>query len=161
MTDNKRSKSSRQRGSHTHGGGAMKKRRGAGHRGGRGAAGSGKRGDAKKPSIWKKRAGKYGFTSHSRAVKSPVTIAHLELHKKTLLAEGYLQELNGIWTINLETAGYNKLLATGKAVSKWSITTPCATDGAIEKIKNAGGTVTLTQTSEHSDQNAESEADEE
>lgn len=172
MTHNMRSKNSRQRGSHTHGGGSMKKRRGAGHRGGRGAAGSGKRGDAKKPSIWKKRAGKHGFTSHSRSNKAPVTIAHLELHKKTLLAEGYLQELNGTWTINLESAGYNKLLATGKAVSKWSITTPSATDGAIEKIKNAGGTITLTQPSEHGnqtdvsdDQNAaigkESEASEE
>ena len=48
-----RKKNTRQRGSKTHGCGSMKKRRGAGHRGGRGAAGSGKRGDCKKPSIWK------------------------------------------------------------------------------------------------------------
>ena len=52
MTVNKRKKNSRQRGSHTHGWGAMKKHRGAGNRGGRGAAGSGKRADSKKPSIW-------------------------------------------------------------------------------------------------------------
>jgi len=45
----------RYRGSKTHGSGSMKKRRGAGHRGGRGNAGSGKRGDAKKPSYWNKK----------------------------------------------------------------------------------------------------------
>ena len=96
MTDNKRSKNSRQRGSKTHGWGSMKKHRGAGHRGGRGAAGSGKRGDAKKPSIWKDKryAGRYGFTSHSRTSITPVTIAHLEHFKKTLMKEGYLDDFN-------------------------------------------------------------------
>ena len=39
------------RGSHTHGYGSKKKHRGAGSRGGRGMAGSGKRADQKKPSI--------------------------------------------------------------------------------------------------------------
>ena len=45
MTHNKRKKNSRQRGEWTHGWGAKKKHRGAGHRGGRGNAGSGKRGE--------------------------------------------------------------------------------------------------------------------
>ena len=53
MTTNKRKKVVKYRGSHTHGGGAKKKRRGAGHRGGRGMAGSGKRADQKKPTILK------------------------------------------------------------------------------------------------------------
>ena len=44
----RRKKSSRFRGSHTHGRGFKKKARGSGHRGGKGMAGSGKRGDAKK-----------------------------------------------------------------------------------------------------------------
>ena len=48
------------RGSHTHGGGAKKKRRGAGNRGGRGMAGSGKRAGHKTYGIV---LGKYGFTS--------------------------------------------------------------------------------------------------
>ena len=145
MTINKRSKNSRLRGSHTHGWGAKKKHRGAGHRGGRGAAGSGKRGDAKKPSIWKLPVGKHGFISKAPAQLATITIHHLEQHKKTLLAEGYLQDNAGTWTINLEEAGYGKLLATGKATSNWSITTLAATEGAIEKIKNAGGTVTISQ----------------
>ena len=52
MPANKRKKLSRMRGTHTHKGGDKKKRRGAGHRGGRGNSGSGKRGDAKKPRYW-------------------------------------------------------------------------------------------------------------
>ena len=48
MTTHRRKKVKKYRGSKTHGGGSMKKRRGAGNRGGRGNAGSGKRGDAKK-----------------------------------------------------------------------------------------------------------------
>jgi len=51
MSINKRTKRSRQRGSHTHGWGAKKKHRGAGNRGGRGMAGTGKRADQKKPTI--------------------------------------------------------------------------------------------------------------
>jgi len=61
MTTHKNKKVTKYRGSKTHGGGAMKKRRGAGNRGGRGNAGSGKRADSKKPSIW---ADKYYFGKH-------------------------------------------------------------------------------------------------
>ena len=63
MTVNKRSKNTRQRGHTTHGWGSMKKHRGKGHQGGAGMAGSGKRADSKKPSIWKDKRyfGKFGF----------------------------------------------------------------------------------------------------
>ena len=54
MTINKRKKNTRQSAGTTHGCGSMKKRRGAGNRGGRGNAGSGKRGDAKKQRYQKK-----------------------------------------------------------------------------------------------------------
>ena len=53
MTYNKRKKNTRMRGGTTHGYGSMKKNRGAGNRGGRGNAGSGKRADSKKPKIYK------------------------------------------------------------------------------------------------------------
>jgi large subunit ribosomal protein L15 len=143
MTINKRPKNSRQRGSHTHGWGAKKKHRGAGHRGGRGAAGSGKRGDAKKPSIWKTPAGKRGFISRSTTPNAPVTIQHLEEHKKTLIKEGYLAIHENNHVINLESAGYTKLLGTGKVKSIWTITTQQATPKAIEKISAAKGTVVM------------------
>jgi len=145
MADVKRKKNSRQRGSKTHGWGAMKKHRGAGHRGGRGAAGSGKRGDAKKPSIWRntKYAGKRGFTSKSRTTSVPITINHLEAHERTLAKEGYLSVSGNNYTIDLAKAGYNKLLATGNATKQWQITVDSATPRAIEKVKKAGGSVTV------------------
>jgi large subunit ribosomal protein L15 len=146
MTVNKRKKNSRQRGSWTHGWGAKKKHRGAGHRGGRGAAGSGKRGDAKKPSIWGDPlyAGKHGFISKTAAPSAPITIRHLEEHKKALTDEGVLVKQGTGFTLDLEKAGYTKLLATGVVTKAWHITVPAATPGAIEKIKKAGGSVKLT-----------------
>ena len=51
MPVHKRKKVTKQRGSKTHGWGSMKKHRGAGNRGGRGKAGTGKRADTKKPTI--------------------------------------------------------------------------------------------------------------
>ena len=67
MLKQKRTKVSRHRGSSSHSGGHKKKRRGAGHRGGVGNAGTGARGDSKKPSILttvgKSYYGKRGFNS--------------------------------------------------------------------------------------------------
>lgn len=145
MAVNKRSKNSRQRGSKTHGGGSMKKRRGAGHRGGRGAAGSGKRGDAKKPSIWRAypAKGKHGFTSHADSGNVTITIKHLEEHTKTLLEQGIVTMQGKAYTADLTKAGYDKLLATGNATKQWTITIDQATPAAIEKIKKAGGQVNI------------------
>ncbi|MBD3209329.1 uL15 family ribosomal protein [Candidatus Woesearchaeota archaeon] len=146
MRMKKRRKNTRFRGSKTHGGGSMKKRRGAGHRGGRGAAGSGKRGDAKKPSIWKDKrcVGKRGFTSKSRKARAPITIAHLERFVRSLQRSGILEEQDDVFVVHLDKAGYTRLLATGSATRKWRITVPAASPGAIEKIERAGGSVTLT-----------------
>ncbi len=68
----KRKKVTKYRGSKTHGGGSMKKRRGAGSRGGRGRAGSGKKGDVKKPSYWHEYpySGKKGFVSRKEKPKT-------------------------------------------------------------------------------------------
>ena len=57
----KKKKLVKQRGSKTHGWGSKKKHRGAGNRGGKGNAGSGKRADQKKPSFWKSKDWKYGI----------------------------------------------------------------------------------------------------
>ena len=77
---NKRKKLSRYRGSHTHGGGAKKKRRGSGHRGGVGMAGSGKRADHKKQMVFKLYGknyfGKHGFKTHPKKIK--IKIINLE-----------------------------------------------------------------------------------
>ncbi|MBN1544612.1 uL15 family ribosomal protein [Candidatus Woesearchaeota archaeon] len=139
-----RKKNTRQRGSTTHGWGSMKKHRGAGNRGGRGMAGTGKRGDQMKPLIWKDRKyfGKWGFISKSRAPKTePVNIKTLEDRADSLVKKGQARFENGAYIINLKDLGYNKLLSTGKATKKLMITTDFATDEAADKIKKAGGEV--------------------
>ena len=153
MTINKDSKNVRQRGNNSHGWGAKKKHRGAGHRGGRGAAGSGKRGDAKKPKIWKNKRyfGKYGFTSHSRAVEFVMINVHeLEKKKDAYVASGKMSLEGDVYKVNLKDLGYNKLLGTGKVSSKISVEVYTASEKAIVKIKAAGGTVTVTSAEESS-----------
>ena len=137
MVINKRKKFSRQRSSHTHGWGSKKKHRGAGSRGGRGMAGTGKRGDAKKPSHWKntKYFGKYGFKNHKRKNIIAVNIDYIEEHMNDFPVE------EGI--IDLGKLGYNKLLGKGRVKTKLKIKVDSASAKAVEKIKKAGGEVVL------------------
>ena len=141
---NKTKKNVRQRGSKTHGCGSMKKRRGAGNRGGRGAAGSGKRGDCKKPSIWKNKKyfGSYGFTSHvPRGIAMPVNMHYIESRAENFLKKGLIKSEGGFYIINLNDLGYQKLLSKGKITRKYKISCDYATDKAVEKVKSLGGEV--------------------
>ena len=144
MTVNKRKKNTRQRGSMTHGWGAKKKHRGQGHRGGRGMAGTGKRSDAKKPSIWKNvdYFGKHGFISKTPKVKiNPVNINFIEQHIDKYISNKLITKENEFYSIDLEKLGFNKLLGDGRISAKLRIKTPYASRTAIEKIKEAGGEV--------------------
>jgi len=145
MVVNKRKKAGRYRGSQTHGGGAKKKRRGAGHRGGRGNAGSGKRADQKKPSNWKEEYfGKKGFTSKStRPVDVVINLNLLQERIPFFLAQKLASKEKDHVVIDLEKAGYTKLLGDGSLSMKISITVPYASAGAIEKVKQAGGSVNV------------------
>ena len=143
MTVNKRKKFSRLRGSMTHGWGAKKKHRGAGNRGGKGMAGSGKRSDSKKPSIWgEKYFGKYGFVSKNTVDIKEVNINYLEENIFKLSNEIVNKE-DGLFSIDLKKLGFNKLLSTGKVTNKYKIKVPFASKKAIEKIKRNGGDVIL------------------
>src|SRR3989344_7621305 len=145
MTVNKRKKSARYRGSTTHGSGAVKKRRGAGNRGGRGMAGSGKRADSKKPSLWNERYfGKFGFKSKSTADIRPVNIEYLEVNIEKLSRENAAVKENGAYSLDLEKLGFNKLLGSGKVLNKYRIKVSYASKKAIEKVKGGGGEVILT-----------------
>ena len=144
MTVNKRKKNTRQRGHKTHGWGAKKKHRGQGHRGGRGMAGTGKRADSKKPSIWKNLDyfGKHGFISKTPKVKiNPINISYIEQHISKFLSSNLVKEEDGFYSLELEKIGFNKLLGDGKVSSKFKIKTPYASKTAVAKIKEAGGEV--------------------
>jgi len=152
MTKFKRTKSSRHRGSKTHGGGSMKKRRGAGNRGGRGNAGTGKRGDSTKPRIWndKKYFGKRGFVKKGEKVDySPVNLSYIESNIHNLLKKGIAKEKDGAYFIDLKDLGFNKLLSKGNITNKLMITTPYASKKSVEKINGNGGKILgLIQTEE-------------
>jgi len=130
-----RKKNSRQRGSTTHGWGSMKKHRGKGNKGGAGMAGTGKRGDAKNPSTWKKRYfGKLGFKVPKKYTKA-INVSELE----TLLVEKKIQENS----VDLRSMGYTKLLGSGVISQKLKISIDAASPKAVDKIKKAGGEILL------------------
>ncbi len=138
----KRKKNVRHRGSKTHGWGAMKKHRGAGNRGGRGAAGSGKKGDAKKPSIWKgKYFGKLGFVSKSRIVRNGINVSDIEANIGKFEKKGACKKEGNKYVIDLRKAGYTKLLGAGNLGIVCDISVECASKKAVEKVEAKGGKV--------------------
>ncbi len=144
MTINKRKKNTRQRGHKTHGWGAKKKHRGKGHQGGAGMAGTGKRADSKKPSIWKdkKYFGKFGFVSKTPKVKiSPINIGFIEQHINNFISRNFAKMQDGVYSIELDKIGFNKLLGDGRVSLKFKIKTLYASKTAVEKVKDAGGEV--------------------
>ncbi|MBR9691702.1 50S ribosomal protein L15 [Candidatus Woesearchaeota archaeon] len=142
MVTNKRRKNSRQRASTTHGWGSMKKHRGAGNRGGKGMAGTGKRGDAKKPRIWKNKKyfGKFGFKKKNIPQKiNAVNLAYLEEKLEKLLSKKLIEQQGDLYIIDVAKLGFNKVLGYGKPTKKYKITSPKFSKDAVEKIKAAGG----------------------
>lgn len=146
MVIRRKKKAVRLRGNTTHGYGSMKKNRGAGNRGGRGMAGSGKKADQKKPSIWKNKKyfGKHGFKKKGLKEKiNPINVRLLEEQLGVFEKTGNVKKEGDVYSIDLEKIGYNKLLGSGKATKKMKITVAYASKGSIEKIKSAGGEVTV------------------
>jgi large subunit ribosomal protein L15 len=151
MTINKRKKNSRLRGSHTHGWGEKKKHRGGGSRGGKGNSGTGKRADSKKPSIWKEYAsyfGKHGFVNKNGTDIHPINLQYLENHIASFIKNKKAELKNGVYVVNLTELGYNKLLSKGNISKKYEIIVDIATENAITKVEEAGGSVTVSEKEE-------------
>lgn len=158
----KRKKVTRQRAGKTHGWGSKKKHRGAGNRGGRGNAGSGKRADQKKPAFWnaakpqkagQKRGqeyfGKYGFGMNKRSNAKTITLRVLAQSLPKWAAEKKVSVSGGVYTVDLGPLGYTKILGTGSFDVKAKVLVKAATPGAIEKITAAGGNVDVPETPKH------------
>ncbi|MBS3159640.1 uL15 family ribosomal protein [Candidatus Woesearchaeota archaeon] len=145
MPVNKRKKFSRMRGSHTHGGGAKKKRRGAGNRGGRGMAGSGKRADQKKPTIINEYGNNYfGRVGFNRPQKMQhyskgINIGFINDHINNLLEKKLIKKEDDVYIIDLKKLGYEKLLGKGKVSIKMQIKASSFSKKAKEKIKASDG----------------------
>lgn len=145
MALNHRKKNSRHRGSWTHGHGEKKKHRGAGSRGGRGNAGSGKRGDAKKPRYWKIKnfSGKHGFTNPTTKKVTTMSLSQLNGAIEKIVASGNAIKTDKGFKINFADLGIKKLLGTGIAIHSYEIVVSSATQKAVKKVEAAGGSVTL------------------
>jgi len=148
MVVNKRKKNTRQRGSTTHGYGSMKKHRGAGNKGGKGFAGSGKRADSKKPTIWenKKYFGKHGFKNlgFKKTIKA-INLLEIEQKLQNFVSKKLILKENDVYIVDLKKLGFNKLLGKGKPTKKYKITVEYASKKITEKIKKAGGEIILTK----------------
>ncbi len=148
MVVHKRKKSNRMRGAKTtHGYGSKKKNRGAGNRGGKGMAGTGKRADQKKPTILKLFGnayyGKRGFHRPLNIIHKlhATNIEQLDLHLEQYAQQGLVTKQGDQYIVDLEKLGYQKLLGKGTLRHKIKIKAVQITEHAAEKITKAGGTI--------------------
>ncbi len=141
----KRKKSSRFRGTHTHGRGFKKKARGSGHRGGFGMAGTGKRADQKKTLVLNLYGKDYFGKDRALRREQKKPLITINIKKITENLESFIKnkkakEEKGVISLNLK--GY-KLLGEGEIKQKLKIKASAASESALEKIKKAGGEIVI------------------
>ncbi|MEF8789963.1 MAG: uL15m family ribosomal protein [Haloarculaceae archaeon] len=157
------SKKRRQRGSRTHGGGSHKKRRGAGHRGGRGRAGR----DKHEKLLYPPR-GKHGFKRPQKTDETVLTVNVRELDEDVvvLAAEGAAEETDDGYRVDARDvvedgheADAVKVLGAGRVHNALEVTADAFSETARELIEAAGGSATLSERGE--ERNAEADTTEE
>ncbi len=138
----------KQRALTTHGWGAMKKHRGSGNRGGVGMAGSGKRGDQKKPGILKEFGneyfGKHGFVRPNSKSKEGINLGDIQEKLNYFLNKGLIQQEKDTYIIKTKDIGYSKVLSQGNLKTKLKVYADSFSQKAIEKIEKAGGEAIVT-----------------
>ena len=144
MTARKRKKNTSMRGGQTHGWGAKKKHRGKGNKGGCGMAGTGKRNESKKPSIYKEPYfGKRGFIPKNTTETKVINVGELDQKIEKLIKLKKAEQKDKQYIIDLTKEGIDKLLSKGRATKQMIITVNSATEKAIQKVEGAGGQVNL------------------
>jgi large subunit ribosomal protein L15 len=150
-------KKKRQRGSRTHGGGSQKNRRGAGHRGGRGAAGRDKHEMHNHPPLGEEGS---GFTRPDKVKDDVATIDVRTLDEDILLlvADDVAEEADGGYAVDARDvvedghdADVVKVLGSGQVRNELQVTADAFSENAREKIEDAGGTVTVSERADTDD----------
>jgi len=133
------------RGSRTVGGGCSKKRRGAGHRGGRGNAGLHKSKWTWTVKYDPEHFGKYGFKRPQRSILNfnPVNLDYLDEKSEDLVKQGLAQKKDNAIEIDVTDLGYNKVLGKGRVNRLLIIKSPKFSSSAVWKIEEAGGEVVV------------------
>lgn len=129
------------RGSRTVGGGSSKKRRGAGHRGGRGNASLHKSKWTWTVKYDPKHFGKFGFKRPPRSISrfSPVNLDYLDQKSEEFVEQGLAQMKDDAIEIDVTALGYNKVLGKGRLNRPLIIKSPKFSSQAKQKIEEAGG----------------------
>ncbi len=131
------------RGYRRHGHG-MKGRRGHGLKGGKGLAGLGKHKWIWLNKYFRDHWGRHGFTSHHPS-REDITINLRDVQERLqLFADlGFAKFENGVWNVDLSSAGYTKLLGTGDVDEKMKVRVMKASKIARRKLEEKGGGVEL------------------
>jgi large subunit ribosomal protein L15 len=134
-------KINKMRGSRSIGGGCTKKRRGAGHKGGKGKAGLGKHHWTWTVKNDPNHFGKYGFRRPQKMIKkiNHVNIGYLDENSEKLLENGIATKEGNLIVIDVTDLGYDKVLGKGKLLKPLKIKSPDFSASAEDKIQEAGG----------------------
>ena len=134
-------KINKMRGSRTIGGGCSKKRRGAGHRGGRGKAGGHKHMWTWVVKFDPDRFGKSGFKRPLTTINKPKTINldYLDDNAEKLVERELAQKKGKKIIIDVTQLGYDKVLGKGKLSKTLTIKAKQFSKSAIRKIEDNGG----------------------
>jgi len=158
-------KKKRQRGSRTHGGGSHKNRRGAGHRGGRGAAGRDKHEFHQHEPL-----GKHGFTRPPKTQDEVVTVdvRTLDEDAPLLAADGLAEEDGDGYRIDARDvvedgheADVVKVLGSGQVRGELTLVADDFSESAREKVEAAGGSVELSERAQADADDEAAETDDE
>ena len=150
------SKKRRQRGSRTHGGGTHKNRRGAGHRGGRGAAGRDKHEFHNYEPL-----GKHGFKRPDSLTDEVEAISVQKLDEDAVLyaADGVAETDGDTYVVDARDvvdAGHDvdvvKVLGDGDVRNELVVTADAFSASAVELIEEAGGEAVLSARAEEADE---------
>ncbi len=138
------SRTNKFRGSRTHGRG-KKAGRGAGIHGGRGNAGLHKHKFMHTLKFDPLHFGVHGFKRPQKMIEARkgITVATVVSQLPRLIAEGHARTEGGKTLVDLNSAGYYKLLSSGVVDKPLEIVVEHATDRAKAAVEKAGGSVTL------------------
>ena len=135
MPVNKRSKF---RGTRTCGGGTHKNRRGAGNRGGRGAAGW-RDHNFTRWYLMGKTEGKHGFVCKTSYSWEVLDIGDIDQMIDDLVARGIATANGDVITLDAAEIGVEKVLGGGQVTHKLDITAEAFSESAVAKIEEKGG----------------------
>lgn len=134
-------KINKMRGSRSNGGGCTKKRRGAGHKGGKGKAGAGKHHWTTTVIENKNYFGKHGFKRPQKTIHkfNPVNLSFLNEKAEQFVENGIATKEGDSIVIDVTELGYNKVLGKGNLTNTLTIKSPAFSASAKNKIEEAGG----------------------